>query len=82
VDCAINNFSAQGNPAAESVLRFTNTRDVLLTSARVLTPAAAFAQIEGENNEGITIEGGDISRATIPVKFRSGAKEGAVRVRV
>src|SRR5262249_3861235 len=24
VDCAINNFSAQGNPAAESVLRFTN----------------------------------------------------------
>jgi hypothetical protein len=82
VDSSINGFSAQGNPAAESLLRLINTRDVLLTSARVLTPAAAFAQIEGESNERITIEGGDISRAAVPVKFARGARNGAVRLRV
>jgi hypothetical protein len=82
VDSSINGFSAQGNPAAESLLRFVNTRDVLLTSARVLTPAAAFAQIEGESNEKITIEGGDLSRAAVPLKFSRGAKDGAVRLRV
>lgn len=82
VDGAIHGFSAQANPAAESLLRFINTRDVLLTSPRVLTPAAAFMQIEGENNERISIEGGDLSRAVTPVRFSRGAKEGAVRLRV
>jgi polygalacturonase len=82
MDSAIHGFSAQANPAAESLLRFVNTRDVLLASARVLTPAAAFMQVEGENNERITIDGGDLSRAAIPVRFIRGAREEAVRLRV
>ncbi len=81
-DSTINGFSAQGTPEAESLLRFTNSRDLLLTSARVLTPAAAFLQLEGESNERITIEGGDLSRASTPVKFSRGAVERAVKVRI
>jgi hypothetical protein len=80
-DAAINGVSAQGNLAAESLLRFTNTRDLLLTSARVLTPAAAFLQLEGESNERIAIEGGDLSQAGTPVKISRGAAERAVKMR-
>ena len=42
-DAAISGLSAAGNPSAESVLRFIDTKDVLLTATRVLTPAATFS---------------------------------------
>src|SRR5262249_51958656 len=44
VHTTVSGLSAQKNPSAEPLLRFINPRDVLLPSARVLTPAAAFAQ--------------------------------------
>src|SRR5580700_6478607 len=72
VDAAINGFSAEGNPAAESVLRFIDSKQTLLTAARVLTPSAAFLQLEGEANEGIVIDGGDLSKAALPLAFKSG----------
>jgi hypothetical protein len=80
VDSAINGFSAQGHPAGESMLRFINTRELLLTSARVLSPTAAFLEIEGQGSERITVEGGDLSRAGIPVKFSHGAQGNAVKM--
>lgn len=80
-DVAINGFSAQGSPAGESVLRFTAVEDALITAARVLTPAAAFLQIEGANNTGIIIDGGDLSKAVTPVSTRDGANAAAVQVR-
>ena len=81
-DAAINGLSAQGHPAGESVLRFTSVQDVLLTASRVLTPATTFLQLEGEKNTGITVDGGDLSKATAPVAFKDGASEKAVRLRV
>ncbi len=81
VDAAINGFSAEGNPAAESVLRFIDSKQALLTAARVLTPSAAFLQLEGEANEGIIIDGGDLSKAASPLAFKSGATEKAVKLR-
>ncbi|HVU33812.1 MAG TPA: glycosyl hydrolase family 28 protein [Opitutaceae bacterium] len=80
-DAAINGFSAQGNPAAESLLRFSATEDVLITAARVRGSAAAFLQIEGPASTGITIDGGDLSKAAQPIRVRDGASEAAVRVR-
>jgi hypothetical protein len=80
-DAAINGFSAQGNPQAKSVLRFVETRDILLTASRVLTPAAVFLQVEGAASQGITIDGGDISKATAPLAFESGAAKTAVKLR-
>ena len=61
-DAAINGFSAQGNKDAESLLRFTDCRDVLITAARVLTPVPVFLGLEG-SSEGVRIESGDLSKA-------------------
>ena len=79
-DVAVNGFSAQGNPEAESLLRFTNTREALLTACRVLTPCAAFLEVEGPANAGITIAACDLSKATTPLVFSRGAGKETVRL--
>jgi hypothetical protein len=81
-DSAVNGFSAQGTLKADSLLRFNQTRDVLLTGSRVLTPVAVFLKLEGAANDGITIDGGDLSKAVKPVAFGNGASEKAVRLRL
>jgi hypothetical protein len=55
--------------------------DILVAVARVLTPAGAFLHLEGEANRGITVDGGDLSKAAESVVFRGGAMKDAVRVR-
>ncbi len=80
-DVLVNGFGAQGNPQAESLLRFIETRDVLLSAARALTPAAVFLQVEGIHSHGITIDGGDLSKAATPVSFKAGAAQKSVKLR-
>ena len=80
-DAAINGLSLQGNPQAESVLRFIDCRQALLTATRVLTPAATFLQLEGAANQGIIIDGGDLSKAAKTLALKDGATEQAVKVR-
>jgi len=73
-DVAINSLNVQADASAESALRFINSRGVLLTATRLLTPTSTFLQIEGSSTERIKIDGGDISRATAPLAFKNGAK--------
>jgi Glycosyl hydrolases family 28 len=80
-DVAFNGFSVQGNPQAESVMRFIDSKQMLITAARVLTASSAFLQLEGDGNEGIIIDGGDLSKAAAPVVFKNGAIEASVKVR-
>lgn len=80
-DVAFNAFSVQGNAEAESVLRFIDSKQALLTASRVLTPSSVFLQLEGESNAGIIIEGGDLSKAASVVAFKNGATESAVKLR-
>jgi hypothetical protein len=80
-DIALNMFSADGNPNAESLLRFTATRDVLLAACRALKPCAAFLQVEGTANEGITIAASDLSKAASPLTLSRGAAKEAVKLR-
>src|SRR5260221_457403 len=80
-DVAINGFSVQGNPQAESVLRFIDSKQILLPASRLLTRAAAFLQLEGGANDGITIDGGDIAKAAAPLAFVNGATKHAVKLR-
>ena len=80
-DATVNGLSAQGTSNATSLLRFRKTHDVLMTATRVLSPAATFLELVGSNNSGITIDGGDISKAAKHVIFSSGATEEAVRVK-
>jgi hypothetical protein len=80
-DAAVHALSAQGNPGAKSVLRFMETKDVLVSAPRVLTPAAAFLAVEGATTTGITIDGGDVSKASTAVAVENGAAKDSVKVR-
>jgi hypothetical protein len=80
-DAAFYGLSVQGNPQAESVLRFIDSKQALLTASRVLTPAGLFLQVEGESSDGIIVEGGDLSKSTSAVAFKSGAPETSVKLR-
>ena len=81
-DALVNGLSAQGNPNAESLLRFTGVQDVLLTASRVLTPAAVFMRVEGVTSQGIMIDGGDLRKASKPLALENGATKQAVKLRV
>jgi hypothetical protein len=80
-DAAINGLSVQGNVEAESVLRFIDSKQTLLAAARVLTPSSTFLQLEGAGNEGIVIDGGDLSKAATPLVFKDGAVKSSVKLR-
>jgi Glycosyl hydrolases family 28 len=82
VDVAVNGLSVQGNKEAPSVLRFMGTQDALLTANRLLTAAAVFLQVENEASQGITIDGGDLSKAANPVQLKNGAAPTAVKLRM
>jgi hypothetical protein len=80
-DATVNGLSAQGNPHAESLLRFIDSRDVLLAGSRAQTGAAVFLQAEGAGSAGIVIDGGDLSKATTPVSVARGATAAAIKLR-
>jgi len=80
-DVAVNGLSVQANPAAESALRCIDSKQILLTASRLLSPAAVFLQLEGAGNENIKIDGGDLSKATTPITYKNGATEKAVQHR-
>jgi polygalacturonase len=80
-DATVGGFSAQGSKEAESLLRFIESRDVLLSAARLLAPAAVFLQVEGAGSDAILVDGGDLSKAGKPLAFQNGGEEKAVRVR-
>ena len=81
-DAAITGLSAQGNLEARSLLRLIETKEVLLTGTRVLTPAAAVLQVEGHGAQAITVDGGDLKKAAIPVVYANGAPHDAVKIRI
>ncbi|HEX6731763.1 MAG TPA: glycosyl hydrolase family 28 protein, partial [Pyrinomonadaceae bacterium] len=80
-DATVNGLSAYGNQKSEALLRFTNAREILLTASRVLTSAAAFLKLIGSNNQAITIDGGDITKAAKPLALASGASTKSVKLR-
>jgi len=79
-DVAANGLSLQGTTEAESLLRFVESRDILLTAARVLSPTPVFLQVEGPGSTGIRIDGGDRSKATQSLAFKADASEKSVTV--
>jgi polygalacturonase len=80
-DAALNGLNVQGDRNAESVFCFNGSRDVLLSAARLLTPARTFLRVEGANSQGITLDGGDLTKASEVVALKSGAAQNAVKVR-
>jgi polygalacturonase len=81
VDATIFGLNVQANAEAESVLRFRNTKQVMLTATRVLTPASTFLQVEGAESEGVIVDGGDLSKAGQALAFRNGATAESAKLR-
>jgi hypothetical protein len=79
-DVAFIGFSVQGDLQAESVMRLTGCRQVMLTATRVLTQSPTFLSVEGGDNENIIVDGGDLSKAASPAVFKSGASANAVKL--
>ena len=79
-DAAVSLLSALGNAHAESVLRLIESRDVLLSGCRVLTPAAAFLHVEGEGSARIKVDGGDLSKAGVPLTTAAGVDQSIVTI--
>jgi hypothetical protein len=80
-DVAVTGLSVQANPAAESALRCIDSKEILLTASRLLSPASVFLQLEGAGNENIKIDGGDLSKAAKAIAYKNGATEKAVQRR-
>jgi polygalacturonase len=80
-DAAVNGLTVQADPKAESIARFTDCRDVLLTATRVNKPGPVFLRVEGAASQGIAIDGGDLSKAASAVSVGAGAAESSVRRR-
>lgn len=80
-DAAINGLSVQGSMSAESLLRVVNSKDLLFTATRSLTPCQTLLSLEGASNEGIMIDGGDLRKAKKQVIYRAGANEKALKIR-
>jgi len=80
-DASFSGLAAQGNPQAKSLLRLVDTQDALIAGARVLSPAAVFAEVEGAGSRGVVIQGGDLSKAASAVSVAGGAEQSAVKVR-
>ena len=80
-DAAVSGLNVQGVKDAESALRFIDSKDVLMNATRLLTPTPVFLQVEGSDNANIIVDGGDLSKAAIPVTFKNGATKAAVKLR-
>jgi hypothetical protein len=78
-DATINGLSAKGSEGTE-LLRFINSKDILLTAAKLVTPAAIFLQVEGASSEGIIVNGSDFRKASQALAFQNGANKESVRL--
>lgn len=80
-DAAINGLNVQGHQQAESVCRFIESSDILMTATRLKNAAQVFLQVEGSSSHRLKIDGGDIAKATTALTFKQGAKPDAVKWR-
>ena len=80
-DASIAGLTVEANPDAESVLRFIDVQQILVTAPRVMQSAKAFLHLEGASNQNILVDGGDLSRAKEALVTADGAEKSAVRMR-
>jgi hypothetical protein len=81
-DANVIGLAVRAEREAESALRIIDSQDVLLSATRLLNSADVFLQVEGQNSRGITVDGGDISKAGKQLAFSNGATEKGVRHRI
>lgn len=81
-DAAINGLNLKGSMDAESLLRITNSKDILFTATRILTPCQVLLSLEGPSNEGIQFDGGDLRKSKKQVIYSGGANDKTLKIRI
>jgi hypothetical protein len=81
-DVAITGLNVQGVKNTESAMRFIDSKDVLMTATKLISPAPVFLRVEGADNANIIVDGGDLSKAKKPLALANGAKKKSVKLRV
>jgi hypothetical protein len=76
-DVTATGLSVQGSTQTETI-RLINSKDVMFSSARLLSAAKTFLQVEGESSENIIVNNSDIKKATNAVAFENGANKNSV----
>ena len=71
-DATINGLSAKGSEGTE-LLRFINSKDILLTAAKLVTAAGTFLKSGRASSEGIIVDGSDLRKAGQALAFENGA---------
>ncbi|NML21754.1 glycoside hydrolase [Pseudoflavitalea sp. G-6-1-2] len=77
-DASISGLQVMADKEAESALRFINCKEIFLSSPRLLNPAKVFLQLEGNANEGILLQNGDLRKATQQITYTRGADKKAI----
>lgn len=80
-DCSITGLAVEGSAAADCTFKLINAKDVLIASARLLSPAKAFLKLDGSANAGLTLDGGDVRKATKTVVYENGASIKDIKIR-
>jgi hypothetical protein len=78
-DASVNGLTVKGTEGMEA-LRFINTKDILVTAARLLTTTSSFLRVEGASSEGIIINGGDLRKASKPIEFENESLRSAATI--
>lgn len=79
-DALFNGLSLQGSEGVE-LLRFIDTKDILLSAVRIVNNAGVFLRVEGASSEGITVDGGDLRKSNQPLVFENGATKASVMMK-
>lgn len=79
-DASITGLSAQGSAQTE-LMRVINSRDILFSATRLLTPSKVFLQVEGAGSENIIVDGGDLKKAAQALAYEQGARKNAVSLK-
>ncbi len=79
-DATIIGLKAKGSEDSE-LIRFINSKDILLTATKLLTSSPIFLLVEGSDSRDITIDGGDIKKAKQSLVLDRGALKTAVTMR-
>jgi len=80
-DATVNGLTAKGNSGNE-LLRFINSKDILLTATKLLVASKTFLKVEGAASEGIVVDGGDLRKAIQQVAIENGATKESAKFRV
>jgi hypothetical protein len=80
-DVAVSGLSVMVDAAAESALRISASKQILINAPRLLDSTKVFLSLEGSGNERIIIDGGDISSATQSLVLKDDASKDSVKFR-